>query len=72
MASVAFRVRWSDGENQMWPISMTPCSGAIRMKLAMPSGVPVSVSTTAKKSGSVEAARWSSQVLKSSKPMKGP
>jgi len=40
------------------------------MKLAMPCGAPVSPSITHTNSGSVEAARWSSQVLKSSKRQK--
>src|SRR5207248_6407933 len=36
IASVAWRLFWSRGESQMCPISMTPCSGTMLMKVAIP------------------------------------
>src|SRR5207247_358447 len=42
IASVACRVRCSAGESQMWPISMTPCSGTMLISVAIPRAAPAS------------------------------
>ena len=72
IASVAWRLFWSRGESQMWPISMTPCSGTMLMKVAIPVAARAERSMIANASGSAMAARSSNQRMNSSLPAKGP
>ena len=54
-------VRCSDGERQMCPTSIDPASGAMRIRLATPPGVPRARSVMAKNSGSGRPTARSSQ-----------
>src|SRR5215472_8452318 len=72
IASVASRVRCSAGDSQMWPISMTPCSGTMLINVAMPRAAPAWRSMIAKARGSLVAACCLSQASKSGREANGP